>query len=143
MSVMRLVGPEMPALLTRMSMRPNAFIVSSAILAQSASFETSVLHLNRARAEAFEFGAGLLHRFDGARRDHDLRARRAVLQRDLFADSVAAAGDDCDFVREFVHGNFFLGDVRESITAPTLVASRFAHNARAKPCLTARPPNII
>jgi len=50
-----------------------------------------------ARAEALEFGAGLLHRFNRARREHDFGAGRAVLQRDLFADSVSTAGDDCDF----------------------------------------------
>src|SRR5208283_5729708 len=99
--------------------------------------------VNRAGADALEFGAGLLHRFDRTRRDYNFRAGCSVLQRDLFADSVAAAGDDCDFIREFVHGDGFLGRFPELVTAPTLVASRRAHNACAEPCLSPLPPNII
>ena len=60
-------------------------------------------HVNRAGADALEFGAGLLHRFERTRRNNNFRAGCPVLQRDLFADSVATAGDDCDFIREFVH----------------------------------------
>jgi len=46
-------SPEMTAVwLTRMSMRPNAFTVSAAIGAQSASFETSVLTSDSARRKA-------------------------------------------------------------------------------------------
>ena len=64
------------------------------------------LHEDRLGADFFQLGAGLLHRIDGARREHDLRARGAVFERDLLSDSVSATGDDCDFVRKLVHGRF-------------------------------------
>ncbi len=60
------------------------------------------------RAELLERGHGLAHRSHGARRNHDLCAGACISERDLFADSVSAAGDYRDPVLQFIHSRSFL-----------------------------------
>ena len=97
------LAPAMPALLTRMSILPNAFSVASRAASTGASSDTS-------HANSLHRLADLLRRLLGERGvaipDRDLGAGGDEPLGDGAADALRATGDDRDAAREIdiVHG---------------------------------------
>ena len=84
----------LPALLTRMSTRPNCASAASAIAAGPSGVATSAGDRENLAPEAAQLVGGALEDVGAPRGDHEIRALGGEQQRDLPADSLAPAGDD-------------------------------------------------